>query len=391
VSHQSSEHLSAERMQAFLDRELSRRDAAVVEEHLGACARCSAELEGWRTLYEDLGSLGALQPELGFAERVMAGVTLPGAGEHVAQDVMHDFLDGILPARRAERVEAHLRACGPCTAEADAWLAVYRRLGELERFAPAEGFADRVMSAIELPQRAPLLTRLKARAAALVGASKPEHVPAGVLQDFVDGVLPARAVARVEAHLGSCAGCTSELQAWQSVAARLDTLERLSPREGFADGVMHAFLARRKARAVVPVSIPARLAAAARQLVPQSREAWAALSGVAVTPAVIAGLVAWAVFSHPTLTMGSLASFLFWQLADVSMALFGGLTSTLAQSVDLLGARSLLRAAAAAPMMVAVGVLGYSMLCALALRVLYKNLFVNRSLRDRYAHVSATS
>jgi len=79
------------------------------------------------------------------------------------------------------------------------------------------------------------------------------------------------------------------------------------------------------------------------------------------------------------------------QLADVSMALFGGLTSTLAQSVDLLGARSLLRAAAAAPMMVAVGVLGYSMLCALALRVLYKNLFVNRSLRDRYAHVSATS
>ena len=106
---------------------------------------------------------------------------------------------------------------------------------------------------------------------------------------------------------------------------------------------------------------------------------------------MIVGLVVWAVFSHPTLTMGSLASFLFWQLADVSMALFGGLASTLAQSVDLLGARSLLRAAAAAPMMVAVGVLGYSMLCALALRVLYKNLFVNRSLRDRYAHVSATS
>jgi anti-sigma factor RsiW len=378
-------------MQAFLDGEMSLRDAASIEEHLEACARCSAELDGWRVLFEDLGGLGTPGPQAGFAERVMAGVTMPGAGAHVELGLLHEFLDGALPVRRAERIEDHIRTCGPCTAETDKWLAVFRQLDGLERFSPAEGFTQRVMAAVVVPEKAPLVARARERVRALLGASKPEHVPEGILQDFVDGWLPARAVARVEAHLGSCSACTGELQAWQSVAARLDTLDRLAPQEGFADQVMRELAARRRARAVAPVSVWARAAAATRRLAPRTREAWAALSGVAVTPAVIAGLVAWAVFSHPTLTMGSLASFLFWQLADVSMVLFGGLTGAMAQSVDAFGARSLLEALAAAPLMVAGAVLTYSVLCVLALRVLYKNLFANRPVRDRYAHVSATS
>ena len=65
MSHRPThEHLSAERMQAFLDGELPARDAASVEEHLAACARCSAEVDGWRVLFEDLGQLRSVGPDV---------------------------------------------------------------------------------------------------------------------------------------------------------------------------------------------------------------------------------------------------------------------------------------------------------------------------------------
>ncbi len=124
---------------------------------------------------------------------------------------------------------------------------------------------------------------------------------------------------------------------------------------------------------------------------PQTREAWAALTGVAFTPAVIMGLVGWAVFSHPTITLGSLVSFAWWQVAELGSTAVTALSGVLFQGLDSLGARSLFDALASAPLLVAGGVLVYSVLCALALRVLYRNLFMDRSRRDRYAHASFAS
>ena len=129
-------HLSAETMQAFLEGELSRRETSATEEHLTSCPRCSAELEGWRVLFEDLGDLSSHRPHEGFHDRVMARVSVPGSvslgarvlgrieefttNVHVAPDVMQEFIEGSLAARRAERVEAHLTACAECSREADA-------------------------------------------------------------------------------------------------------------------------------------------------------------------------------------------------------------------------------------------------------------------------------
>lgn len=389
-------HLNAEQMQAFLDGELPERDVAAVEEHLAGCARCSSELDGWRVLFDDLGTMTGAEsftPSVGFADRVMADVAVPGLGEHVSTELLHDFLDGALAARRARPVEEHLRACTPCTAEADAWLALSRRLEELGSFAPSEGFSERVMAAVEIRERTTVLARLRGRVGALAGvAARPEHVPTGILQDFVDGILPARAVARLEAHLDGCHRCADELQAWQAVAARLETLERYTPAPGFDERVIAALRARRASRAVsAPSPLWARAAAVASRFVPHTREAWAALTGVAFTPAVIMGLVAWAVFSHPTITLGSLVSFAWWQVAELGSTAVAALSGVLSQGVDSLGARSLFDLLASAPLLVAGGVLVYSVLCALALRVLYRNLFMDRSRRDRYAHASFAS
>ena len=136
----SNEHLSAERLQAFLESDLPARDVDSIEEHLGGCARCSAEMDAWRVLFEDLGELSSHRPIEGFSDRVMSAVsvpeprplaarlrgrsesTSPAGSRHVAPELIQDFLDGSLAARRAEKIEEHLIGCEPCTTEADAWI-----------------------------------------------------------------------------------------------------------------------------------------------------------------------------------------------------------------------------------------------------------------------------
>ena len=123
---------------------------------------------------------------------------------------------------------------------------------------------------------------------------------------------------------------------------------------------------------------------------PRTRRAWAAISGVAVTPAAVAGIVLYAVFSHPNLTPGALASFVWWQVTDFATLALTTLSGTVLESAQLFGVYSLFETLAAAPLMLTSGLLAYSLLSGLALRVLYRNLFANRPMDGRYAHVSAS-
>jgi len=395
VTHDhTNSHLSAETMQAFLEGELSRRETSATEEHLASCPRCSAELDGWRVLFEDLGGLSSHRPHEGFHNRVMAKVSVPesvslGArvlgrieefttNVHVAPDVMQDFIEGSLAARRAERVEAHLAACTHCSSEADAWLDVMRRLDELPSFAPSEGFPDRVLAGITLPETPSLAARLAEHLSRLAGR-RPEHVPTGLLQDLVDGALPAKAVARIETHVAECIVCTNELAAWRAVSAHLDGLERFAPSDHFRDRVMEALAAEEVQTAVVPRRAWSRAMGAAWRLVPQTHQALAALSGVAVTPVAIVGLMVYAVFSHPALTVGSLLSFAWWQVSDLASGTLSALSSAAVQNADSVGVSSLFEMLAAAPILVAGGVILYTMASAFAVRVLWKNLHAHAS------------
>lgn len=393
----SNKHLSAERFQAFLEGDLTERDAFGVEKHLAACARCSAEMEGWRVLFEELREISSHRPIEGFSDRVMTQVSrpesmplaarvreqvgTPSAEQHLSEAVLQNFLDGTLSARRAQKLERHLQDCTPCTAETDAWISVFSALKRLDSFTPAEGFAERVMAAVELRDNVALLTRIRRRVAVLASGPSQEHVIASELQDYVDDSLPAAAFARVETHLGGCATCAGEVQAWRAVAMELTALQRLTPTPTFSDQVMTGFRMHQMVQAAAPVPFRSRNAARLRRLIPDARQALAALTGVAVTPVAITGLVAYAVFSHPTLTFDSLLSFVWWQITDVASAAFGGMT----------GQATLLEALTSSPLVVAGSVLGYTMISALALRVLYKNLFANRPHEGRYAHVSIAS
>ena len=309
----SPTHLSAERMQALLEGDLPAGERGPVEEHLAACARCSAELEAWRVLFADLSVLGSAAPRLGFADRVMERVQLP------------------VPARQKS------------------WLAAF------------------------LP-------------------SKSAHVTGEVLQDVADGFVPARRVARIRAHVDACPACAHELESWQGVVEKLQRLDRFAPDAGFAARVMAAVRARVASPAPVRVAartpawtiVGARALVLARRFVPRTRRAWAALSGVAVTPVAIFGLVAWAVFSHPTLTPQALGSFALWQLGDLFAAAWTALSTTGLELASGAGGGSLFDLLAGSPLIVAGGAIAYSALAVVALRFLYKNLTGNRS----YARIS---
>jgi hypothetical protein len=143
-------------------------------------------------------------------------------------------------------------------------------------------------------------------------------------------------------------------------------------------------------RAPAAAAAASRALAWARTLAPQTRKAWAALSGIAVTPAVTFALVVYAVFSHPTLTPGALASFAWWQLTDLAALGWAAVSGVALQGNQIVGIGALWQTVAAAPLVLAAGVLIYTVFSALALRVLYSNLFATRSVDTRYAQLTAS-
>jgi anti-sigma factor RsiW len=317
--------------------------------------------------------------------------------EHASADRLQALLDGALPPRERARVEEHLAACARCSEDLEGWRVLFEDLAALPRLAPPDGFQGRVMASVELPGRVPLSERLRRGLLAILPSPRPEHPADERLQDYLDGSLPARLVARIDSHVEGCTACSAEVDAWRAVYARLGGLEGFAPGEGFAARVM----------AGVRLAVPAPAAAAATpsgarafggfrlsdwrralmavgRFVPRTRRAWAALSGVALTPAVTVGLVLYTVFSHPTLTPQALVSFVVWNISDLLSAAGGVLATVALDAGQAIGVDAVVRTLFEAPFMLAGGALAYSLVSALALRVLYKNLLGGR----RYARVS---
>ena len=78
------QHLSAERLQAFLEGDLPNKEQSRVEEHVAECIRCSEALATWRVLFEDLAGLPSHGP----------------LGPHVPMGPQWHLSKGILPSRR---------------------------------------------------------------------------------------------------------------------------------------------------------------------------------------------------------------------------------------------------------------------------------------------------
>lgn len=165
----SSEHLSAESMQALLDGDLPAREAAACEAHIGDCARCRSEYEGWQVLFDDLGDLAAFSPSPSFRGRILDTLPAEGstrsrarraaeavqvAGTHVGSGALQDHLEGRLAARAATRIDAHLDTCAVCRSDLAALRQVGQMLDSIPRLRPSPEFGLRVMAAWRVEQMA---------------------------------------------------------------------------------------------------------------------------------------------------------------------------------------------------------------------------------------------
>ncbi len=312
------------------------------------------------------------------------------SSEHLSAEVLQAFLEGDLPGREGASVEQHLGSCARCDSELEVWRSLFSELGSLPSRRPSEGFRDRVMADVRILAPLPLAARIRNRIVVLLPGRSDGHISAGRLQGMLEGLVPATQVARIEAHLSSCGQCASEADAWRSVFATLNRLPRLEPGEQFAGRVMSGM--RMPAAIAASVRVPAlhKAVALAGKLVPQTRTAWAALSGIAVAPAVTAGLAFSALLSHPTFTPGSLVAYAWWQFSDVVSAAWTALSGLALDIAQVTGALSLFDGLAAAPLVVAGGVLLYGAASVIALRVLYKHVYANHPLDGRYVQVSAS-
>lgn len=324
---------------------------------------------------------------------------------HLSADRIQALLDGELPSREATAAEEHASSCARCRSELVAWRLVYAELGELPRVEPSAEFRERVLAEVNVG--VPILERLKGwlgarrkAAAGTLGHLSPER-----LQDYVEGLLPAGQMARVESHLDACDRCRRQEAVWRSLVGGLESLPGLQPSPAFAARVMAAVRVPEPLAAGAPSSerrtaaalgtwldalrpLGAAVVAMGRRLQPRTRRAWTLLGAAASAPAAMAMAAAWWVASNPLLSAGSLLTFLRWKVSEAGGALGRGLASAFLDSSLATQGYALAEQVGGSTSTVAGGVAVFCVLTVLSLFVLYRNVIATRPVEHGHVHFS---
>ena len=163
-------HLDDNAIQSLLDAAEGHVDAETesARRHLADCRGCQARVDAWQEVFGELGRLRRFAPPGRFAERVLSGIELPGeasssarawswvrlrrwltgraADAHLAGGRLQELADGALSGQRAALAKAHVATCGDCESRLAGWRRLITTLEALPSFAPAAGFAERVMA-----------------------------------------------------------------------------------------------------------------------------------------------------------------------------------------------------------------------------------------------------
>ena len=313
---------------------------------------------------------------------------------HLTPERIQAFLDEVLSREEKARVEEHAAFCGLCQAELEAWQLLYSELGELPELSPAPSFRDRVLAGLD--RAVPAIPAVPAASAEkrLFGWSRrravrvAEHLSPERLQDYVEGLLPARQMARVATHLEACGTCRSEEGQWRGLIQGIEQLPVMAPSSAFAGQVLAQVRIGRLVRPVAARTARGRALAWAGRLVPRTQRAWAVISGIALTPASVVALLAYAVFSNPLVTPQGLASFLWWRISGGASALWGLLADGLVESGIAFNAYSFLDLLAGAPAVTAMVAISFCAATSLSGWVLYRNLITTRTVDGDYARAS---
>jgi Putative zinc-finger len=331
-------HLTAERIQGFLDGLLPAREVADVQQHVTSCSRCRSDLEAWQMLFSELGDLEQLEPAESLRQAILAG--LESAAERQL-DALLDAIERFSPSPTfAARVMAEWRSRASTASTRVADVEVEALLSGLGHYQPEPAFAARVME-----------------------DWRSEKAGQAALEIEIDGVF---------AGLGQFQPSPAFSQL---VMAKVDV-----------GGLV------RQAASTQPVPLAAlvrRAGAFAGRMVPRTKHAWAVISGVAVTPASVVALLAYAIFSNPLATPANLAQFAWWRVASAGSMLGGSVQGFFLDSTLAIQGYSAFEYVASSPLVAAGGALSFALLTCGALWVLYKNLIPTSAVEQGYARIAA--
>lgn len=139
-----SQHLSEKVIERYRTSELSPAELLALDDHLGQCDSCRAEMRNSENLPEAYAqAISALQPESAFEDR------------HLAYQHMADYVDESLSDLDRELVDSHLEFCANCRNEVKDLQTMKAALAELPdaRYSPAEtrGVWQRLTAWWQLP------------------------------------------------------------------------------------------------------------------------------------------------------------------------------------------------------------------------------------------------
>lgn len=307
---------------------------------------------------------------------------------HLTAEQIQALLDGHLSDGEFAEAQEHVVFCDRCHADLEAWQLLYAELGSLAEIGPSSDFVARVLE--RLPARPEAASwRRKVRSwIAVRGRNALEHFSPERLQDYIEGLVPARQVARIEAHLSGCTACRSDVAGWQGLFEGLGALQSMEPVDGFYERVMAQHRVLQLMEAWEPSA--ARIGAFARvkRLVPRTRRAWAAVAGLAMPPLTIGSVLLFEVFSNPALTPGYLASFLSWKVTELGTALGSSLVDGVVESAAAFQAYAVVDFLSGSPLIALAGAVVFAALSASAAWILYTNLFHSRRTEHLYAPAS---
>ncbi len=307
---------------------------------------------------------------------------------HLTAERIQALLDGHLSDGEFAEAQEHVVFCSRCHADLEAWQLLYAELGDLAEIGPSSDFAARVLEQLPAQTEAASWRQKVWSWLSVRGRNAAEHLSPERLQDYIEGLLPARQVARIEAHLSGCTVCRSDVAAWQGLFEGLGTLQSMEPADGFYERVMAQYRVLQLMEAWEPAA--ARMSAFARvkRLMPRTRRAWAVVAGLAMPPLTIGSVLLFEVFSNPALTPGYLASFLSWKVTELGTALGSALMDGAVESAAAFQAYAVIDFLSGSPLIALAGAVVFAALSGSAAWVLYANLFHSRRTERPYVQAS---
>jgi len=163
----------ARRLFEYLDGELRADERRALERAIARDPALKAELDSCRSLFTALKTLEPHAPAHDLKTRIIASLHirpsrlsrlwawLTGGSAWSVANVFDDLHDGMLPARQARALKSLVTRDPEAAAVLAGWGRLHRELRRLPTLAPADGFAERVMARVHLPEDARSSTRLR--------------------------------------------------------------------------------------------------------------------------------------------------------------------------------------------------------------------------------------